>query len=137
MTDRRCSKCDRPHYARGLCGAHYQYWRRKQSTGVEKQTQLTFPENLLRRLRFMPDGCIEFTGHRLSEGYGHLSVKGKLMLAHRASYELFVGPIPDGLEMDHLCVNPPCVNPAHLEPVTNAENQRRRWERYRAAKAAA
>lgn len=47
-------------------------------------------------------------------------------MAHRVSYELLVGPIPDGLEIDHLCRTPACVNPDHLEPVTHAENQRRR-----------
>jgi hypothetical protein len=66
--------------------------------------------------------------------YGHFHVsggstaaKGRVRVyAHRWSYEEVVGPIPDGLELDHLCRNPRCVNPAHLEPVTHAENHRRR-----------
>lgn len=56
------------------------------------------------------------------EGYGHMTVRNKTCLAHRASYEAFVGPIPHGLTIDHLCGNPSCVNPAHLEPVTMKEN---------------
>jgi hypothetical protein len=90
---------------------------------------LAWPENLLRRLRFMPPttmptGCIEFTG-ALNKGYGITRKNGRTAQAHRASYELVRGPIPDGLHIDHLCENPPCVNPGHLEPVTQAENTRR------------
>lgn len=68
-------------------------------------------------------------------GYGQIWVGSRndgtrrRMLAHRASYETFCGPIPDGLGLDHLCATPACVNPDHLEPVTNRENLRRRDER--------
>ncbi len=55
--------------------------------------------------------------------YGHFYVtSGKTVMAHRYAYERLVGPIPVGLTLDHLCKNPLCVNPAHLEPVTNREN---------------
>lgn len=50
---------------------------------------------------------------------------GKMRLAHRVAYEIHVGPIPDGLEIDHLCRVRCCVNPDHLEPVTHRENMRR------------
>lgn len=55
-------------------------------------------------------------------GYGSLVIEGKRVMAHRLAYELHVGPIPDGLSLDHLCRNRRCVNPAHLEPVTHREN---------------
>lgn len=62
-------------------------------------------------------------------GYGFLKVKrdGKpaTAYAHRAVYELIVGPIPDGLQIDHLCGIRSCCNPLHLEPVTQSENMRR------------
>lgn len=59
----------------------------------------------------------------ISEGhYGEISVHGKRVGAHRYAYESVHGPIPDGLDMDHLCRNPRCVNPDHLEPVTPREN---------------
>src|SRR5690606_26252710 len=59
------------------------------------------------------------------DGYGRIVVGGKQRPAHRVSYEHFVGPIPDGLLLDHLCRVRCCINPAHLEPVTSGENTRR------------
>lgn len=70
-------------------------------------------------------GCVEWTAARTKAGYGHWYVLGKNSWAHRLSYELFVGPIPEGFHIDHLCRNTCCVLPAHLEPVTPAENNRR------------
>lgn len=58
-------------------------------------------------------------------GYGRIWDGHRMAHAHRVVYELNVGPIPDGLELDHLCRVRHCVNPAHLEPVTHAENVRR------------
>lgn len=71
------------------------------------------------------DGCWLWTARTL-EGYGLFAATPTLTVrAHRWSYEQFVGPIPEGLVIDHLCRNPSCVNPDHLEPVTRLENARR------------
>lgn len=74
--------------------------------------------------------CWVWTAAVNSKGYGIFSVDGSGRLAHRISYERGMGPIPEGLQIDHLCRNKLCVRPAHLEPVTNEENSRRRWETY-------
>lgn len=62
-------------------------------------------------------------GRRGPDGYGGFTpTRKRTVFAHRYAYELLVGPIPDGLELDHLCRVRPCVNPSHLEPVTHREN---------------
>ena len=71
------------------------------------------------------NGCWIWTGQTTIAGYGQFTRNRKTIYAHRAMYESEVGPIPEGLVIDHLCRTPSCVNPAHLEPVTNAENVRR------------
>lgn len=69
--------------------------------------------------------CWEWTGSLTQAGYGHMSVDGKLDYTHRIVWELLVGPIPEGLVIDHLCRNRACCNPDHLEPVEQAVNVRR------------
>ncbi len=71
---------------------------------------------------FSPDGCWDWTGGRTWNDYGRFSYKTKSHRAHRAMYEILVGPIPEGMTLDHLCRNRGCVNPEHLEPVTLGEN---------------
>lgn len=82
------------------------------------------------------DGCWLWTGRKTTRsGYGCFRRNGKTIPAHRVSYELFVGPIPPGLEVRHICDNPPCVNPDHLSPGTHKENMEDMAARGRAATA--
>lgn len=71
------------------------------------------------------EGCWLWTGARNSRGYGQWAVGGRSRSVHRIAYEALVGPIPDGLTIDHLCRVKTCCNPEHLEAVTGAENSRR------------
>ncbi len=68
------------------------------------------------------DTCWEWTGARGSYGHGRFSLNGRVISAHRYLYEKIHGPTPDGMHVDHLCRNPPCVRPDHLEAVTPKEN---------------
>lgn len=78
-----------------------------------------------KRVRNPETGCWDWIGGIGSHGYGALWDGRQMTVAHRVMYELVVGPIPDGLDIDHLCRNRACVNPAHMEPVTRGENLRR------------
>lgn len=72
-----------------------------------------------------PGGCWIWRGAIAGGGYGQIRVDGNQRKTHRVAYELVVGPIPDGHVLDHLCENRRCVNPYHLEPVTQQVNQMR------------
>ena len=79
----------------------------------------------MEKVHITPNGCHQWTAYCGENGYGRFYLDGRGLLAHRWSYERHVGPIPHGLQIDHLCRNRGCVNPEHLEPVTPSENVRR------------
>jgi len=77
---------------------------------------------LAARIEESPDGCWLWTGSPGVRGYGRIYLRGAAWQVHRLIYELFVGPIPEGLVLHHRCRNKRCCNPAHLKVVTQAEN---------------
>lgn len=82
---------------------------------------------VLDRVRRTPSGCWEWVGYRKPSGYGKFSLhRLGTHAAHRLAYEVFCGPIPEGLSVCHHCDNPPCCNPAHLFVGTNGDNIRDR-----------
>lgn len=84
-------------------------------------------DRLMFRTALLPNGCWEWRGARNPKGYGNIRVDsyGPAKSAHRVAYAEMVGPIPGGLEIDHLCRNRACINPQHLEAVTRTTNIRR------------
>jgi len=93
----------------------------------------TIKERILSKIAINTDDCWLWTGSRFRKPTGDYSQirignreTGRVRKAHTISYEAFLGPVPKGLELDHLCHNTLCVNPKHLEPVTHSENMKRR-----------
>ena len=85
-------------------------------------------DRVFAKLEVQPDGCVLWTGNLTTTGYGQVRRPRRgtgLAAVHRLMYEWFTGPIPDGMELDHLCRVKHCAAPAHLEAVTHAENLRR------------
>lgn len=84
-------------------------------------TASKYKERYIRRL---DNGCWEWIGCRWKGGYGYLRPNRKIISAHRYMYELYKGPIPDGLDACHTCDNPWCVNPDHIWLGTHGENMK-------------
>jgi len=80
------------------------------------------PERFWSKVEQADSGCWHWTAALNGFGYGNYSINKRVFGAHRVAYLALVGPIPDGLVLDHLCRVRRCVNPAHLEAVTQREN---------------
>lgn len=111
--------------ARGWCTKHYQMWR---LTGDPCGTTAPVPAERFWAKVEKTEYCWNWTHSTDGCGYGMFK-DIRMHRAHRWAYENLVGPIPEGLVIDHLCRNAQCVNPAHMEPVTNDENLERGWGR--------
>jgi hypothetical protein len=124
--------CTSPPRARGWCPKHWKRWRAHGDPTYAKFVPIRGGTD---EERFWPKVevtgfCWNWTGSQESAmGHGMFNLGAaddrRPVRAHRFAYEALIGPIPEGLELDHLCRNPRCVNPDHLEPVTHEENMRR------------
>lgn len=122
----QCDNCRHSVHRHNLCRTHYDRLRKTGVYGGPTGLNATSIEErlIIRSDRSGgPDSCWPWLSKgKPVEGYGYVTVKQKTRLAHVVSYEMYVGPVPEGLTLDHLCVNSPCINPKHLEPVTMQEN---------------
>lgn len=139
------ASCVRPVKTRGWCQAHYMRWW---CTGRLDEDRPIQDKRTGERVRFLDaftedeSGCWLWRNRVGSKGYAYFTRDSghtpRTVLAHRFAYEMMVGPIPDGAQLDHLCHNEDqscaggwkcrhrsCVNPAHLEPVSQSVNQKR------------
>jgi hypothetical protein len=113
-------------HAQGRCQPCYTAAMKSGEIQVKFPPGRTIEQRVFDRLELSPDGCWLWPGSKTPEGYGRFTSKetGWVSL-HRWVYEYLRTEIPEGLHLDHLCRNPSCVNPWHLEPVTVAVNIRR------------
>jgi hypothetical protein len=132
MSDRTCivPNCPKRWRARGLCNAHYLAFRKNGCIPDVEPTEC-YPrgwgatddfEYAADRIAVMASGCWHWTGPIFPNGYGYARRPDITEMAHRFVYRLHCGEIESGLVLDHLCRNPICVNPDHLEPVTQRVN---------------
>lgn len=135
--------CDRDARTKGYCQKHYlRLWRHGTTDTKERLHGVPAEQRFWAHVtRGADDECWPYSPVSERDGYGRINVHSDgqaAVLAHRYAYELMVGPIPDGLQIDHQCHEPDsgcvsgpacphraCVNPAHLRPSTNRENSLR------------
>lgn len=132
MSKGTCSveECTKDRRARGMCWQHYQQSRRASFAPPEAPDPMIKLEARFWSKVDMTGDCWNWLGAHGKHGHGTFCVTkdgvSKTPGAHRVAYELVKGPIPEGLHIDHICHNPPCVNPDHLRPVTHKQNHENR-----------
>lgn len=130
MSECASDYCDREAVKRGYCTSCYgRGWRSGQwpPPPPKTTTHLPLKERLLARSVRDENGCLRWTGALDGKGYGRIYLGGgkagaRITGTHQAAYREWVGPIPDGMEIDHLCKVTDCLEPTHLEAVTHREN---------------
>jgi hypothetical protein len=117
---KNCILCGKTAIARSLCRNHYSGAYQK---GTLDNFRLNTCEEAFHQRYKKTESCWIWTGKRNTAGYGIFLLPGEIQVrAHRHAYEVFKGPIPDGMIIMHSCDNPPCVNPDHLSVGTRADN---------------
>lgn len=120
MKFRPCTVADCANnlYAKGLCDSHY---KRIRKYGTLDDPRPTFEQRFWAKVD-KSAGCWVWTGSHNNQGYGTTSVDGVHVYAHRASFQMAHGPIPEGAVIDHICHTRDCVKPEHLRIATSKQN---------------
>ena len=124
MAERTCAvdDCDRPVHGHGWCQRHLRFWQRNGDLAPRRLRGYDDFSRIFAKVDTSGD-CWHWTGGRDAKGYGlYATNEGVTTRAHRTVYETLVGPVPEGMTLDHLCRNTACVNPDHLEVVTGRVN---------------
>jgi hypothetical protein len=116
--------CNSKVSRRGWCNAHYLKWYRHGDPNRDYNSETEITERFWSKVDAFGD-CWEWLGSKTAAGYGVFSERNCKVYAHRKAYTVLIGPIPDSLVIDHLCRNVSCVNPDHLEAVTQGVNVKR------------
>lgn len=118
--------CEKQVSSRGWCEKHYYRWRRHGDASICLTNKGLSAEECFRtHVKRSENGYWTWTGGTFTSGYGHFHVKRRSVGAHVFAYEQYVGPIPKGMEIDHCCRVPTCVDIRCLDAVTHSENIRR------------
>lgn len=123
MSKSTCSipACVGVAHTRGWCQKHYTRWKRHKDPQAARQIHGDDLQRLLSKVD-KTDGCWFWRGSTGPTGYGEFRYEGQSRPAHVVSYILLVGPVPTGMELDHLCRVRSCIRPDHLEPVDHHAN---------------
>jgi hypothetical protein len=118
--------CEKKRTSRGWCQTHYVRWLKYGDPNFVKNIRPTSAEESFALSAEWSGECLVWNKTRNVWGYGTLMINRKHVMAHRYAWERANGPIPDGLQVDHLCWNRACVNVKHLRLATRSQNQQNR-----------
>lgn len=127
------SECPRTFYAKGYCFAHYKRARAGSNMDAPFQRKGDYESKFWERVS-KSESCWNWTAGLSAAGYGVMRYGKTDQLAHRISYRLSIGPIGEGLQIDHMCHNRACVNPKHLRVATDGLNKQNRSGATRSSK---
>lgn len=118
--------CEGKHLARGWCSRHYTNWRRRGDASADGVRRYKTPVEAFDARTERDGDCLVWRGSKTRDGYGFISVAGRLEMTHRYAWIAEYGPVPDGYEVDHACGNRACCDVTHLRLATRHENMRNR-----------